>query len=456
MVRGLAGYWSDPLATRAGRLLSFFLLYVSEGIPLGFTASVIATHMRREGVDPSVIGAYVGSLYLPWAFKWVFGPIIDTITSDTFGRRRTWIVGAQIAMTLALVAAMPINFATATALFTAVIFVHNLCAAAQDVAIDALAVQVLPAEERGTANGFMFAGQSVGQAVGGSGILLIGAALPFESTYFIAAGMMTLILVGVSWRLRERAAIPIPWSIDAEDVDRWTRIARELREFLRAAWRAFIGTRAASLGVLFAALPLGAYALSLSLQSNLAVELGMGDEAIGTLGLWSSLMSALGCVVGGWMSDRYGRRRMIALFVLLTALPTVWLALSMRAVGHLMPVDPTQLGIVTDPALVATFRWLCIAYGFLQGLTYGSSTALYMDITTPAVAATQFTAYMALGNLATSYTATWQGVSTVDFGYPTTLLLDAAVGMLCIGLLPWLGPAQRESAKVEAAAITAV
>ena len=455
MLRGFIGYWADPLATRAGRLLSFFLLYVSEGIPLGFTATVIATHMRREGLDPAVIGAYVGSLYLPWAFKWIFGPIVDTITSDTFGRRRTWIVGAQIAMMVALMAAMPIDFATATGLFTAVIFVHNVCAAAQDVAIDALAVQVLPVEERGTANGFMFGGQAVGQALGGSGILLIGAALPFASTYFIAVGMMTLILVGVSWRLRERAAVPIPWSIDAEDVGRWTRIARELREFLRAAWSAFIGTRAAALGVVFAALPLGAYALSLSLQSNLAVELGLGDEAIGTLGLWSSLMSALGCVVGGWMSDRYGRRRMIALFVGLTAVPTICLALSMRAVGHIMPVDPTQLGIVADPGLVSTFRWLCIGYGFLQGLTYGSSTALFMDITTPAVAATQFTAYMALGNLATSYTATWQGVSTVDFGYPTTLLLDAAVGMLCIGLLPWLGPA-RDSSKIGAtAAVTA-
>ena len=221
MSTGLSGYWADPLATRAGRLLSFFLLYVSEGIPLGFTATVIATHMRREGLDPAVIGAYVGSLYLPWAFKWVFGPIVDTITSDTFGRRRTWIVGAQIAMMLALLAATPIDFTTATALFTAIIFAHNVCAAAQDVAIDALAVQVLPPEERGTANGFMFGGQSVGQAVGGAGILLLGASLPFESTYFIAVGLMALILVGVSWRLREHAAIEVPWSIGAS-----ARIAR--------------------------------------------------------------------------------------------------------------------------------------------------------------------------------------------------------------------------------------
>jgi MFS family permease len=154
------------------------------------------------------------------------------------------------------------------------------------------------------------------------------------------------------------------------------------------------------------------------------------------------------------MSDRYGRRRMIALFVMLTAVPTVWLALTMRTAGHIMPVDPSQVGIVTDAHLVSTFWGLCISYGFLQGLTYGSSSALFMDITTPAVAATQFTAYMALGNLATSYTATWQGVAVVDFGYPTTLLLDVAIGMLCIGLLPWLEPA-RQSPKVAPMAVTA-
>ena len=132
--------WTDPLATRVSRLRTFFLLYVSEGIPLGFTAGVIAVHMRRHGVDPAAIGAYVGSLYLPWAFKWAVGPIVDTVTSTRFGRRRTWIVGAQIGMMLFLLAALPIDFETSIALFTAVIALHNICAATQDVAIDALAV----------------------------------------------------------------------------------------------------------------------------------------------------------------------------------------------------------------------------------------------------------------------------------------------------------------------------
>ncbi len=55
----------DLLATRNGRLVAFFSLYVTEGIPLGFTADAIATQMRRQGLGPAAIGAFVASLCLP-------------------------------------------------------------------------------------------------------------------------------------------------------------------------------------------------------------------------------------------------------------------------------------------------------------------------------------------------------------------------------------------------------
>ncbi|MEP6941703.1 MAG: MFS transporter, partial [Betaproteobacteria bacterium] len=165
----------DLLATRNGRLTAFFLLYMTEGIPLGFTATAIATQMRRQGVGPELIGAFVASLYLPWAFKWMVGPFVDTFSSDRFGRRRLWILMMQIGMMATILFAMPINFATQIGLFSAIIFLHNAFAATMDVAIDAMAVNVLPEHERGTANGFMFAGASIGQTIGGSGVLFLMA-----------------------------------------------------------------------------------------------------------------------------------------------------------------------------------------------------------------------------------------------------------------------------------------
>ena len=223
---------------------------------------------------------------------------------------------------------------------------------------------------------------------------------------------------------------------------RWPTVGRDLATFVRDAWRAFTGSRAALVGVVVALLPAGAYALSLALQSNLAVELGLSDHQIAMLNLWSTLIFALSCVAGGWLSDRYGRRRMLALFVFLTVIPTLWLAWTMHeaALDHADRSPPRPDRPQPSSALVWTFWAAVLAFNVFQGLYYGVRSALFMDVTTPAVAATQFTAYMAMANLVISYTAWWQGLSIVRWGYPVTLLIDSIVGLIGLFLLPLMKP----------------
>jgi len=52
------------------------------------------------------------------------------------------------------------------------------------------------------------------------------------------------------------------------------------------------------------------------------------------------------------------------------------------------------------------------------------------------VAATQFTAYMAMMNLVITYSALWQGKALVNWGYPATLTIDAVFGLACLLVLP--------------------
>jgi PAT family beta-lactamase induction signal transducer AmpG len=434
----------DLLASRRGRLAAFFLLYVTEGIPLGFTAIAIAAQMRRQGLGPAAIGAFVGSLYLPWAFKWAVGPFVDTISSQRFGRRRTWIFLMQIGMIATLFVAMGIDFVHQIALFTAVIFLHNAFAATMDVAIDALAVSVLPEDERGSANGFMFAGASIGQTIGGSGVLFLTAVMPFSSTYFFVAASIFAITLFVVVPLREKAMTEAEATIHAA-----RNILDELKRFVREAWIAFTGSRAAWIGVIAALLPAGAYALSLALQSNLAVELGLDDDGIAQLNVVCTLINAVFCILGGWLSDRFGRRSTLALFVALTIVPTLWLAYVMWKAGWIMPVDIDQPNRPhPSTVLVYTFWAACIVYNVFQGLYYGIRTALYMDITTPAVAATQFTAYMAMLNLCISYTSWWQGFAVERIGYPATLVVDSLVGLFTLLLLPLMRPSRPRVATV--------
>ena len=114
------------LATRHGRLLTFFLLYVTEGIPQGFASVAIAFQMRKQGLGPAEVGAFVASLYLPWAWKVIAGPIVDLIYSERLGKRRAWIVGCQLMMSLTLLLAWPIDYSTNLHLFSLIIVVLSI------------------------------------------------------------------------------------------------------------------------------------------------------------------------------------------------------------------------------------------------------------------------------------------------------------------------------------------
>jgi PAT family beta-lactamase induction signal transducer AmpG len=430
----------DLLSTKRGRLAAFFFLYVAEGIPLGFTATAVATQMRRQGLGVAEIGAFVGSLYLPWAFKWAFGPFVDVLSSERFGRRRMWIVIAQAMMIATLLVALPVDFTADVKLFTVLVLVHNVFAATQDVAIDALAVNVLDEGERGFANGLMFGGQNLGQAVGGSGALFLASYVGFRATFLFVAGALALVLVLVALPLREPRGPPRPRRTGSP----LAAAGRDIAAFVRDALGAFFGSRAALVGLVFGALPAGAFALSLALQSNLAVELGLDDRDVGTLSLLSTVIAALGCVAGGWASDKLGRRRLLAIFIASTALPTLHLASAMRRAGWIMPVDVRMPDRPVPPdALVATFWAACLVHAALHGMMFGTRTAMFMDITTPRLAATQFTAYMALLNLVTTYSAAWQGLALARWGYPVTLSIDAVVGLFGLALLPLLSPRRR-------------
>ncbi|MBK0391866.1 MFS transporter [Ramlibacter algicola] len=420
------------LASRRGRLAAFFLLYVTEGIPLGFAATAIATQLRRQGVGPAEIGAFVGAFYLPWAFKWAFGPFVDVFRSKRFGHRRGWILLTQVVMALTLVVLVGVPLPAGLALFTGILLVHNTFAATMDVAIDSLAVNTLSEDERGLANGLMFAGAAIGQAVGGSGVLFLVPYIGFPATFFFVAGCIAAVTVFVVLPLREpvvEGVLHVAMSMR----DKWRQATGEMKAFAVASFRSFVGTRGALNGVFFSLLPAGAMALGLALQSNLAVEVGMADDEVGALNLWTNVISAACMVIGGWLSDKLGRRPTLAVYLAGMSLPVLWLMWFLQQHGYDMPRAP---GGAPMPELIRALWISSLWYAVFQGLMYGTRSAIMMDITNPRVAATQFTAYMAMMNLAIAIAAQWQGIAVEAWGYQMTLLVDAITGPLCILLLP--------------------
>jgi PAT family beta-lactamase induction signal transducer AmpG len=146
------------LDTRNGRFLTFGLLYVSEGIQYGFTSIAMVAFMRQHGVSLEAIGAFSAALFLPWAFKWAWAPLVDLIRLDRWGGRRAWIIACTTLMLLTLLLLASIDVEQHFQWLLAAVIAHNFFCATQDVAIDSLAVSTLKPDERARGNGFMFGG----------------------------------------------------------------------------------------------------------------------------------------------------------------------------------------------------------------------------------------------------------------------------------------------------------
>ncbi len=421
------------LATRFGRLVAFFALYMTEGLPLGFAATAVATQLTREGVGSAEVGAFIASQYVPWAFKWAFGPIVDVFSWERFGRRRSWILITQVLMALTLLSTVLLKLPEQLWLFTAILLVHNTFGATQDVAIDALACNTLKPEERGLANGVMFAGANVGMLLGGGGVLFLADQIGFQSTFFFVAGAIFSVTLLTLFCMRE-AAEPRAAVVGSKLV----AAGREMHTFAINAFRSFLGSRGALAGLFFSLLPAGAISMGIIIVREVGVGIGMTDTELAKINATSSAVGAGFCVFGGYLSDRFGRRRMLSLFILLMSLPVLYFAMELQRVGWIMPTPAGEPRPEAPPGLGMALWIAALSYSAFQGLMYGTRSAIMMDVTNPIVAGTQFTAYMALANLAIAFSSTWQTIAIGIFGYPKTMLIDAILGCVCVALIPLL------------------
>jgi PAT family beta-lactamase induction signal transducer AmpG len=157
----------------------------------------------------------------------------------------------------------------------------------------------------------------------------------------------------------------------------------------------------------------------------------------------NTIAAGIGCVIGGLLGDRFGIKKMIAGFYLLTTIPTVYLAIQIASVGlTAIPVE--------------AFFAVIILHGLFYGGSFSLNAAIFMGMTNPLVAATQFTAYMALGNISISIGNLWQGVVAERIGYSAALYIDAALVLVPLAILPFLKnrEVKEKSAELEPALAT--
>lgn len=379
--------------------------------------------MRIEGLSLGQIGAFVGAIFIPWSFKWAWAPMVDIVKLRRFGGRKAWIAGCNAMMIVTLLVVASIDFADNFTLLLWMIVLNNLFCATQDVAIDSLAVSTLREDERATGNGLMFGGQYLGIALGGGGTIFV------SGIWGLSAAMMyvsVLMLINLSYVLIFIRDDDAKISEEKRVVGALAHLVGTLGSFIRNIYSGFMKSGPGpKLGLIFALLPVGAMAMAYALLGTMQVDYGLQETQLSQLAIAVAMTSGVGCVLGGILGDKLGVKRVVRAAYFLTTLPTVFLAHQISAVGL------TNIPIFVFIATILT-------YSLLFGMAFAVRVAIFMGMTNPIVAATQFTTYMALSNVAISVGNYWQGAVAERYDYSTALYIDAMIVVLALAVIPFL------------------
>jgi PAT family beta-lactamase induction signal transducer AmpG len=399
------------------------MLYISEGIPYGFTSTAMVAFMRTQGLSLEQIGTFVAALFLPWAFKWVWAPLIDLVKLNRFGGRKAWIIFCTTIMTVTLLITAAVDFVDDFQMLLIMVVLNNFFCATQDVAIDSLAVSTLKEEERGRGNGFMFGGQYFGIALGGGGAVFVFGFWGFDVALMYISCLLMLNLLFVIIFVKDPAAT-------STGVERKSDVlgsfARELKSFMHVLYVSFFRSgRGPKIGLLFSLTPVGAMALAYATLGTIQVDYGLAETQIAEISVYNTICAALGCLIGGLLADRFGIKKIMALSYVLTTVPTLVLATQISSIG-------------LESVSIQLLYGVIIAHGLTYGMTFAANAAVFMGMTNPAVAATQFTAFMAMTNLAISMANYWQGIVAERVDYATVFYLDSLFVLIPLMIIPFL------------------
>ncbi|MEO0589380.1 MAG: MFS transporter [Pseudomonadota bacterium] len=408
--------------SKPARFATIMVLYFLQGVPFGLTTVALTAWLSAQGATPVEIGAFVGFALLPWSTKLFNGLLMDRFTFKPMGRRRSWILSAQFLMIAALLA-MAFLAPTANDIMTlsALCFALNLCATFNDVAVDGMAVDIVPSDERTAINSVMFASQFAGiaatSAIAGS-LLMAG---DVRVTALVLAGIVLIATVFVSLFCERPGERLMPWSkgeASPECLKRqrsafWPIISGVFRSlFKRHVLLLLAGMACTQSSDAFA----DAVAPSLGVQ-----HLGWTSEAYSNFGAMLSLVIAGAIIVLPaplkiWLGHR------MAVIV-----PVVMAALTAAAAGFTFPYWQGSTEFMLAEALMGIFSWVAMI-----GLISWT-----MQICNPAIAATQFALFMAVNNFARSGYSSVSGWVVEAGGYPAAYF--AVSGWCVVGLvLIWL------------------
>jgi MFS family permease len=381
---------------------AFMFLIAPFGAMFGFVSVTVAWQLKAAGVSVAQVASIVALTLLPHTWKFLWAPITDSTLTQ-----KRWYLMSSLATGLGIAAIgfMPPTRAGLSAL-AAVVFVASVATTFMGMAVESLMAHSTPFELKGRAGGWFQAGNLGGGGLGGGLGLWLATRVPEP--------WMPGAIVGVLCLVCALALLAVP----SPPIQRHEKLAASLRESLRDLWTV-IRERSGIIALVLCFLPIGAGAAS-GLWSAVASEWSAAADTVALVtGTLAGIVSAAGCILGGWICDRMDRKTAYVLYGLLQAACAVAMAVL--------------------PRTESWFVVLTTAYAFIAGLTYAGFTAFVLEVIGKGAAATKYSVYASLSNMPIWYMTNINGWAHDRWDSSGMLFTEAVLG--CAGAVVFLAVA---------------
>ena len=289
---------------------TMFFFGFSSGLPFLLVAGTLAFWLKDRGIELKEI-TMIASAGLLYTFKFVWAPLLDHWKLPGFaklGRRRGWLLFAQLGVIAALLAMAAFTPDRLQAFILATIAVAFF-GATQDIAVDAYRIEIAPESAQGALVATYSLGYRIGLIIAGAFAAIMADHIAWPVVYAIMAACMAVPIVA-NLVAREPDVVPVKthgWShaMQVAVIDPFVDFFRRYGAALMLTILAFI--------LLF---KVPEQATIGGIMSPFYIDMGFTKSQVGAITkLWGVWIGIVGVFLGGAMVARWGAWKSLGVMI---------------------------------------------------------------------------------------------------------------------------------------------
>lgn len=374
----------------------FTILILPMGVSTGYVSVTLGYLLSAAGVSVEKIAALVAAGMLPHIFKFIWAPLVDATLSF---KKWYWMAGIFSSVGIFATGILPMK-ESSLGYLTLIVLLSQFAVTFLCMATEGLMAYNVPEALKGRTGGFFQAGNLGGAGLGGGLGLFLAQRL---SAPWMAGATLAVICLACCFAL--------VFFKDPKITIREEKIRNTYENLFSDVWDT-IKTKSGLLALLLCFLTLGTGAAS-NLWASIAKNWNASADTVAlTTGIISGLISAVGCLIGGWICDQINSRNAYLLFGLSAAVILV-------AMGY---APKTELMFII---------WTLL-YALTTGLCYAGFTAFTLEAIGKGAAATKYNIFAALSNVPIYLMTYILGIAFTRFGLKAMLNAEAAFAIAAI------------------------